>query len=118
MTAGPIQAACQALADSLTAAGVPATLSRGSLEVPGAWVRPDTASGTATLAGWSLDSARASVILVAPQAADAEALGDLEGLLVKALTVIHPDDDVDTTVVLPHRGNPLPAFRLVVDLDL
>jgi hypothetical protein len=107
--------ACQGLADALTAAGVPATLSRGALRVPGAWVRPDSTTAV-NLAGDG--RARVSVLLVAPQAGDAEALTDLCGLLDAALTVIDPDDDVDTSVVLPIGNNPLPAFRLVVDLEL
>lgn len=115
---GPLGRACQSLADRLTDAGVPATLNRTSLQVPGAWVRPDKALGVATLAGWSLTGARASVLLVVSQAGDLESLSDLEGLLVKALTVIDPEEDPDTSVVLPHNGNALPAFRLVVDLDL
>lgn len=109
--------ACQDLADRLTAAGVPATLSRSQLRVPGAWVMPAsgrqlTLSGAGTL--------RANVLLVAPSAGnkDREALEDLQGLLVRALTVLVPDEDVDTSVVFPHNNNALPAFRLVVDLDL
>lgn len=112
--ASQIIPACQDLADTLTAAGVPATLNRTSLQVPGAWVRPDTA-GRATLRG---GTTRASVLLVVPQAGDLEALGDLVDLLDKVLEVLDPDGDVDTSVVLPHNGNALPAFRLVVDLDL
>lgn len=118
--AAGIVPACQSLADRLTAAGVPATLSRGALRTPGAWVRPDLATVVhATLAGDAY-GLRASVLLVAPDAGakDKEALTDLVGLLEKALTVLDPDDDVDTSVVLPHNGNMLPAFRLVVDLDL
>jgi hypothetical protein len=106
--------ALQDLADLLTEAGVRATLDRRNLEVPGAWVRPDSA-GPYTLGA---AKARASVLLVAPQAGDREALEDLCGLLDDALTVIDPEEDVDTSVVLPHNGNALPAFRLVVDLDL
>lgn len=106
--------ACQYLADRLTAAGVPSTLDRRTLQVPGAWVRPDTA-GRATLRG---GTARVSVLLVCQQSNDGEALEDLVALLEDALTVIDPDEDVDTSVVLPHNGNNLPAFRLVVDLEL
>ena len=112
--ASSIIPACQDLADRLTAAGVPATLDRRSLSVPGAWVRPDTAS-RATLRG---GTCRASVLLVCQQSNDSEALEDLVPLLEAALSVIEPDDDVDTSVVLPHNGNNLPAFRVVVDLDL
>jgi hypothetical protein len=109
--------ACQHLADLLTQAGVPATLSRSTLRVPGAWVLPATAT-TETLSG--AGTVRATVLLVAPSAGnkDQEALEDLAGLLARALTVITPDEDVDTSVVFPHNNNALPAFRLSVDLDL
>lgn len=112
----PLVAACRNLAALLKTAGVPASLDRDRLQVPGAWVRPDTVSGPVNLAGES--TARVSVLLVAPASGDAEALADLCRLLDKALTVITPDEDVDTSVALPLRGNTLPAFRLVVDLDL
>ena len=106
--------ACQDLADKLTAAGVPATLSRHTLNVPGAWVRPDTASRTSLRGG----TARVSVLLVVNQSNDLEAVEDLVVLLDKALEVIDPDEDVDLSVLLPHNGNNLPACRLAVDLDL
>lgn len=104
------------LADRLTAAGVRATADRGALSVPGAWVRPDTAAGPRTLAGGG--RVRVSVLLVAPQSTDLEATRTLCGLLDLTLGVFTPDEDVDTSVVLPHNNNPLPAFRLVVDIDL
>jgi hypothetical protein len=110
--------ACKALAAELTAAGVPATLSRETLRVPGAWVRPDTINAYTLQGDEGPARARISVILVAPAANDAEALGDLVGLLDKTLGVIDPDDDVDTSVLLPLRGNNLPAFRVVTDLEV
>ena len=58
------------------------------------------------------------MLLVCQQSNDYEALEDLVPLLELALTVLDPDEDVDTSVVLPHNGNNLPAFRVVVDLDL
>ncbi len=106
---------CQGLADALTAAGVPATLDRARLAVPGAWVTPGTVP-VGTLSGAA--QLRASVLLVVPAGGDLAALTGLAKLLDKALTVLTPDDDVDTSVVLPHNGNALPAFRLGVDLDL
>lgn len=107
--------ALQELADVLTAAGVPATLDRTRLPVPGAWVTPGTAK-VRTLSG--AGRVRASVLLVAPASGDLEALETLAGLLDLALTVVTPDADVDTSVVLPHNNNALPAFRLAVDLNL
>lgn len=113
--AARIVPACQELADVLTAAGVPATLDRARLAVPGAWVTPGKAHQL-TLAGGG--RVAASVLLVTSAASDLEALESLAGLLDKALAVVTPDEDVDTSVVLPVRNNPLPAFRLVVNLKL
>jgi hypothetical protein len=107
--------ACQHLADVLTAAGVPASLDRSSLQIPGAWITPGTARQL-TLSG--AGRARVSVLLVVPATGDLEALEALSVLLDKALTVVTPDEDVDTSVLLPIRNNPLPAFRLAVDLTL
>lgn len=107
--------ACQELAGLLTAAGVPATLDRSKLKLPGAWITPASAR-THTLAGQG--RARVSVLLVVAQSGDLESLTALSGLLAKALTVVKPDEDVDTSVVLPIGNNPLPAFRLAVDLKL
>lgn len=107
--------ACQELADLLTAAGVPATLDRAKLNLPGAWVTPGKGRQL-TLAGAGRLSA--SVLLVTNAESDLEQLEALADLLDQALTVVTPDEDVDTSVVLPIRGNPLPAFRLVVNLKL
>lgn len=111
--------ALKSLCAQLTAAGVPASLDRATMKVPGAWVRPDTTSGDDNLRdSSSTGTARVSVLLVAPTAGDAEALADLARLLDKTLAVIDPDDDVDTSVVLPIRSTNHPAFRVVVDLPL
>ena len=107
--------ACQELADTLTAAGVPATLDRSRLKLPGAWITPGTARAH-TLAGRG--RARADVLLVVAQSNDLESLTALGGLLATALTVLTPDGDVDTSVVLPIGNNALPAFRLPVNLYL
>lgn len=103
------------LAGLLTAAGVPAGLDRSTMTVPGAWVTPATARQV-TLSG--AGRARAHVLLVTTAGNDSEALEGLSGLLDRALTVISPDEDVDTSVVLSVRNNSLPAFRLAVDLTL
>lgn len=113
--AANIVPACQELADALTAAGLPATLSRSSLRVPGAWVTPETAEGR-TLAG--AGRAHVSVLLVTQPAGDAEVLRDLQGQLLTLLEVILPAGPVDTSVVMPHNNNALPAFRVPVALKL
>jgi hypothetical protein len=99
----------------LATAGVKASLDRATVQVPGAWITPSTAR-THTLAGHG--RVRASVLLVAPASGDLNALKILTGLLNKALTVITPDEDVDTSVLLSIRNESLPAFRLAVDLNL
>lgn len=111
----PLVAALQDLADQLTAAGVRTGLDRQKMAVPGGWLRPDAITGPTNLAGDM--RARCSLLLAVPKSGDAEALADLCRLLDKALTVIDPDDDTDTSVVLSVRDNALPAFRLVVDVD-
>jgi len=113
--------ALEELADLLTTAGVPAATDRARLQLPGAWVT-SSSIGEVTLAGSA--TLRASVFLVAPAAGDWEPVRVLSGLLAKALTVIDPDEDpatdalIDTSVILNVRSNPLPAFRLAVDLPL
>lgn len=109
--------ACRELATQLTAAGVQSSLSRSSLQVPGAWVSPSSATGK-TLDGTG--RALVDVLLVVAAQKDEEALGDLQGLLSKALTVARPatGTEVDTSVIFPHNNNALPAFRLVVALTL
>jgi hypothetical protein len=103
------------LRDALSAGGVPCSLDRQKLPVPGAWITPETMHETG-LDGSGV--ARVSVFLVAPAAGEAEALSDLQGLLAKALAVVDPDDDVDTSVALTVRANALPAFRIPLDVDL
>lgn len=118
-TADRIVPALQGLADGLSAAGVPASLKRSAVNPGGAWVTVQTVGAT-TLDGSG--ALRAHVFLVAsPSPDDLTVLKTLSGLLSKALTVLTPDEDVDTsyTVALPHTPSAtFPAFRLVVDLDL
>jgi hypothetical protein len=111
--------ALQGLADLLTAAGVPASLDRAKVNPRGAWITAETI-GVTQLDGSGV--LRAHVFLVAPTGADdLTKLTILAGLLSKALTVLTPDEDVDTsyTVSLPHTPSAaFPAFRLVTDIDL
>ena len=107
--------ALEDLAELLTGAGVPATLERNSLQLPGAWVTP------AVVGGFTLSGAAqltAAVLLAVPAGGDLGPLKALTALLAKAETVLTPDEDVDTSVVLSVRNNPVPAFRLAVVIDL
>lgn len=113
--AARIVPALQDLRDQLTAAGVPASLDRARMQVPGAWVTP------ASVGGFTLSGAAeltAAVLLVAPAGGDEAPLTVLTGLLERAMTVLTPDEDVDTSVVLSVRSNSLPAFKLAVTIDL
>jgi len=104
------------LAALLTSAGVRAGLERSQLEVPGAWVTPASV-GDYTLDG-EAHTITTAVLLVAPAGGDLAPLKVLTGLLAKAETVISPDEDVDTSVVLNVRNTPLPAFRLTVVIPI
>lgn len=113
--AASIVPALQALQEVLATAGVPSSLDRAKLPVPGAWITPATVSQV-NLAGDGLLVAH--VLLVAQESGEAEALGTLTGLLGRLLEVIDPDGDVDTSVVLTRpNASPLPAFRVPVSLE-
>lgn len=113
--ASRIVPACKDLRDRLAAAGVPASLDRSSLQIPGAWVTPANGA-TLTLGG--VGRLRVEVLLVVQQSGDLESLTALSGLLDKVLTVVTPDGVVDTSVLFPHNNNLHPAFRVPVDLKL
>lgn len=116
----------EAIASELTAAGVPASINAGEVEVPGAWVHSRELYPGRTLAGGA--TLVVHVYLIAPDSDDeTEALKLLAGLLAKALPVcpVDPESDygqpIDTgsTVQLPHTpGTILPAFRLVTERDI
>lgn len=115
--AGRLVPALKGLAQHLTTAGLPTSLDRQTMRVPGAWLRPDSVTATSLAGDKGPARARCSLLLACPTQGDAEALADLSRLLAKALDVITPDEDVDTSVLLTIRSNTHPAFRLVVDLD-
>jgi hypothetical protein len=110
-------AACQGLAADLTAAGVPASVERGKVQTPGAWVAPQQVDIT-TLAGGG--TVTVDVVLVVGDHGDLPVLAALDGLLDKVLTLDLPfTAPVDTSyaLALPDRS-PLPAFRVPVEIDL
>lgn len=109
-----IKARAVQLRNTLAGAGIPADLDGGSVDPPGAWVRVVTAE-PATVTGWTV---RFHVWLIAPAVSVIEAWDLLAPLLDKALTVVDPDEPINTAtaVSLPHTPTqPLPAFLLVVD---
>jgi hypothetical protein len=107
------KAAAVQLRDQLAGAGVPATLNPGDLNPPGAWVRVRTITPE-TLTAYTV---RLDVYLVVGDANAAQAWDNLGTLLDKALTVVEPDEPVNTatSVQLPHGGPALPAMHLTVD---
>lgn len=114
---GRLLNACDALAAELTTAGVRASVERAKVTTPGAWVSPQNVEIT-TLSGGG--TARVDVVLVAGDTGDRPALQALEGLLDKVLALDHlaVTEPVDTSWALVLTGSPLPAFRLVIQLDL
>lgn len=104
-----------ALRAALAGAGVPATLEPADVQTEGAWVSMRTITPLTMDEGYSV---RFHVYLVAPGVGALEALDVLGGLLTRALTVIEPDEPINTAtaLTLPHTPNqPLPAYLLVVD---
>lgn len=104
-----------ALRDAINGAGVPSSLDPATVQVPGAWISVRTLDQLTLGDTWSV---RFHVYLVAPAVGALEAWDILAGLLDKALTVVEPDETINTatSVALPHTPTqPLPAFQLVVD---
>lgn len=106
------------LRNALAGAGISASLDPDTVDVGnggGAWVRIPTMEPLTLAGAWTV---RFQVYLVAPAVGALEAWDVLSQLLDRALTVIEPDEPVNTatSVVLPHTPNqPLPAFLLTVD---
>lgn len=107
-----------ALRAALAGAGIPTSLDPGQVDVGdkgGAWVRIQSMDVVTLGDVWQV---RFQVHLIAPDVGAMEAWDLLSVLLDKALTVVEPDEAVNTaaSVLLPHTPNqPLPAFVLVVD---
>lgn len=108
-----IKATAKSLRDTLAGAGVPASLNPGDVMTPGAWVQTRTATPE-TMTAWRV---RFHVYLIAPDASAMEAWDVLSPMLDKALTVVDPDESINTatSVVLPHGPTALPAIQLVID---
>jgi hypothetical protein len=119
-----VKAACSELVELLKAAGYVAATDPEALHAaPGCvWVQPrqildPTLGGGATLVAWLY-------LIVANTETDRamELLDDaLGGLLELGLPLSESDDSIDLTaaVALPSApSQPLPAYRLAVDLDL
>lgn len=105
-----------ALRAALAGAGIPATLEPDQVQPDGgAWVSMRTISPLTMDEGYAV---RFHVYLIAPSVGALEAMDVLGDLLDKALTVIEPDEPINTatSLTLPHTpSQPLPAYLLVVD---
>lgn len=104
-----------ALRSALAGAGIPTTLEPGDVQVPGAWVSVRSMEPLTLDDAWTV---RFHVYLVAPAVGALEAWDHLSKMLDRALTVLSPDEAVNTatSVTLPHTpSQALPAFLLVVD---
>lgn len=118
-------AALVAARDQLAGAGVPASLNRGDLRnLPAAWITPRAylasegrrLNGQVTLRAWVY-------LIVKPDTGgELATLDGLADVLDKALTAGLPlaaGQDVETAgVTMPNIPDPLPAWRLVVDLPV
>ncbi|WP_330182821.1 hypothetical protein OHB26_03660 [Nocardia sp. NBC_01503] len=100
----------------LRAAGIRASVDPRDLNPPCAWVAARTVAHDLLGGGGTVT---ADIYLIAPNIGVPQALKTLTGLLDQALTVIAPDADTSLSerVPLPSGGDPLPAFRITVDLE-
>lgn len=113
-----VKAEAKRLRDALAGAGVPTDLDPGSVPVPGAWVQIRSLTPISIDEGYTV---RFHVHLVVPDAGALEAWDGLAELLDAALTVVDPDEPINTAtaLTLPHTpSQPLPALLLVVDSNI
>jgi len=105
-----------AVADALTAGGVPSAIDPRDLTPPAAWVH---------LGPWVYDvlcgdasSLQMVVDLVAPDSGVAESMGMLEDLETITVMILGPPRGpvTPTTLQLPDSGTALPCYRLTYDV--
>ena len=105
-----------AVADALTAGGVPSAIDPRDLTPPAAWVH---------LGPWTYDllcdtasSVQMIVDLVAPDVGTLDAMGLLDDLETLAVLVMGPPHlpVTPTTMQLPDSGTALPCYRLTYDV--
>ena len=116
-----VKAACLALVGELKAVELVADVDPDALNPPCVWVQPRQIrdrrlDGSGTLVAWCY--------VIAPNVDTATAMAQLDGdlaTLLEVVSVADSDDVIDlaAAVVLPtNPTNPLPAYRVAVDLDL
>jgi hypothetical protein len=117
---GRLSAALGDLVDTLSAAGVPATLRPGEIPVPGAWVSARELEVLSLGGGLRVTC---HVWLVVPDAEEDTALAALDPLLAAALAVLPVDTttgdvvQLASTLVVREEG-PLPAIQITTTLDI
>lgn len=111
-----IRPALDALATRFDAAGITASLDPQEVPVPGVWLAVQSIAPVTRC----LSDITVGVHLVTLDSGAPTALAELGDLLAVALTVVHPDEAVDTTtpVVLPHDPTPLPAATFTTTVEL
>lgn len=100
----------------LSSVGIRAEVDPRDVNPPGAWIALNTIDHATVVCGGS--TIRTHVYLIVPDNGVAESTTQLNEMLISALRVFDPDDSTTpTTVQLPGGGNPLPALRLVIDVQ-
>lgn len=116
MRATDIPTRLQALADSVTGAGISATLDAAKVRLPGAWISVDTITAPVMQRGEVLSTA--VVHLIANDHGTTRALATLTDMLDTLLaTTTAPSNIEITAITLPALGqSPLPALALTYQL--
>lgn len=113
-----IPAGLDAVVAVLQGAGVSAAVDPRDLNTPCVWV---TARSLPTAGRFMCGDRlmKVDLYLIAPDTGTPEAYRHLNDLLVKALSVLEPDGEIDLaeTVTLPSGGGPLPAFRMSIEIE-
>jgi hypothetical protein len=118
---GRLEQAMTDLADTLAAAGVPAALKAGEVQVPGAWISARELAVSTLGGGWRVT---VHVWLVIADTEETEALAAFDPLLEAALGVLPVDttggDTVQLagTLVLRSDEGPLPAVQITTTIDI
>lgn len=104
--------------ETLRIAGVDATVDPRNLNPPCAWVSAQSLpTGQRTMCGDM--PMKVGIYLIAGDSGVPEAYAALNDLLLKALTVLEQDGEIDlaTSVSVPTGGGPLPAFYFTITTD-
>jgi hypothetical protein len=100
----------------LLSVGIRAEVDPRDVNPPAAWITLNQIEHGAVICGGSV--IRVHVYLIVPDAGVIESTVQLQDMLNSALRVFDPDDaTTPQTVQLSGGGNPLPALRLVLDVQ-